>query len=100
MRFAVVIQDDPVGETVALSSGKELFLNENGGVFALVAKRNGKSLARFTVKDGKLVMIVLKQDRFPKLTDAPSDARGKTFVLKSANRSNLSMKVQSKERKK
>jgi hypothetical protein len=100
MRFAVVIQEDAVGETVSLSSGKELFLNENGGAFALVPKKNGKSLARFTVKDGKLVLTVLKQDRFPKLKDAPPDARGKTFILKSENGRSLNMKVQSKERKK
>jgi hypothetical protein len=101
MQFAVSIDDDPVGDDpIALGSGKEVFLNELSGAFSLVARRNAKSLARFSVKDGKLLLGVLKQDRFPKLKEAPPDARGKSFVLKSENGRNLSLKVQSRERKK
>lgn len=100
MRFAVVIQEEPVGEAVSLSSSKEIFLNESSGAFSLVPKRNGKSLARFSVKESKLVLTVLKQDRFPKLKDVPPDVRGKTFIIKSENGRSLNMKIQSKERKK
>jgi hypothetical protein len=101
MQFAVLIEDEPVGEDpVALGSGREVFLNELSGAFSLASRRNAKSLARFSVKDGKLLLGVLKQDRFPKLKDAPPDARGKSFVLKSENGRNLSLKIQSRERKK
>ena len=101
MQFAVLIDDEPVGEDpTALGSGKEVFLNELSGAFSLVARRNAKSLARFSVKDGKLLLGVLKQDRFPKLKEAPPDARGKSFVVKTENGRSLSMKIQSRERKK
>jgi hypothetical protein len=101
MQFAVLIEDEPVGDDpVALGAGRELFLNELSGAFSLVARRNAKSLARFSIKEGKLLLGVLKQDRFPKLKEAPPDARGKSFVLKSENGRNLSLKIQSRERKK
>jgi hypothetical protein len=101
LRFTVTIEEEPVGEDpVSLSPGHELYLNETAGVFALVARKNAKSLARFTVKDAKLLLGVLKQDRFPKLKEVPPDARGRTFVLRSENGRRLSLKVQSKERTK
>ena len=101
MQFSVLIEDEPVGDTpVALGAGREIFLNELSGAFSLVGRRNAKSLARFSVKDGKLLLGVLKQDRFPKLKEAPPDARGKSFVLKSENGRSLSMKIQPQERKK
>jgi hypothetical protein len=101
VRFTVLIEDEPVSpEASTLSGGKELFLNETDGEFALVVRRNARSVARFAVKDGKLSLGVLKQDRFPKLKEPPAEARGKTFVMKSENGRNLSLKVQSEERKK
>jgi hypothetical protein len=101
LRFTVSIEGEPVGDDpVTLSPGRELYLSETAGVFAILAKRNAKSLARFTVKDAKLLLGVLKQDRFPKLKEAPPDARGATFVLRSENGRSLSLKVQSKERTK
>lgn len=101
LRFALTIGEEPVGgDPVSLSAGHELYLNETAGVFSLVAHRNAKSLARFTVKDAKLLLGVLKQDRFPKLKEVPPDARGRTFVLRSENGRSLSLKVQSKERTK
>ena len=101
MRFAVIIDDEPVqGDVVSLHAGRELFLNDTSSVFSLVPKRTGKSVAKFSVKDAKLSLGVLKEDRFPKLKDVPPDARGKTFTLRSESGKNLSMKVQSKERKK
>jgi Mg-chelatase subunit ChlD len=101
LRFSLTIDEEPVGEDpVSLSAGHERYLNETAGVFSLVAHRNAKSLARFTVKDGKLLLGVLKQDRFPKLKEVPPDARGRTFVLRSENGRSLPLKVQSKERTK
>jgi hypothetical protein len=101
LRFAVLIDEAPVqGDVISLHAGKELFLNDISSVFSLVSKRTGKSVARFSIKDAKLSLGVLKQDRFPKMKDVPPDARGKTFVLRSESGKNLSMKVQSKERKK
>jgi hypothetical protein len=101
LRFAVLIDDTPVQEEViSLRAGRELFLNDTYSVFSFAPKRTGKSLAKFSIKDAKVLLGVLKQDRFPKLKDVPPDARGKTFVLRSESGKNLSMKVQSKERKK
>jgi hypothetical protein len=101
LHFALTIDDEPVGDgPVSLSAGRELYLNETTGVFSLVSRRNAKSLARFTVKSAKLLLGVLKQDRFPKLKEVPPDARGRTFVLRSENGRNLSLKVQSTERTK
>jgi Mg-chelatase subunit ChlD len=101
MRFAVIIDDAPVqGDVISLRAGHELFLNDISSVFSLVPRRTGKSIAKFSIKDAKLSLGVLKEDRFPKLKDVPPDARGKTFVLRSESGRNLSMKVQSKERKK
>ena len=98
MQFAVLIEEEPVGKgPIALGAGREVFLNELSGAFSLVARRNAKSLARFSVKDGKLLLGVLKQDRFPKLKEAPPDARGRSFVVRSEDGRNLSMKIQSHE---
>ena len=101
MRFALIIDDEPVqGDVVSLRAGRELFLNDISSVFSLVPRRTGKSVAKFSIKDARLSLGVLKEDRFPKLKDVPPDARGKTFILRSESGKNLSMKVQSKERKK
>jgi Mg-chelatase subunit ChlD len=101
LRFALAIDEEPVGDDpISLSAGHELYLNETTGVFSLAPHRNAKSLARFSVKSAKLLLGVLKQDRFPKLKEVPPDARGHTFVLRSENGRNLSLKVQSKERTK
>ena len=101
MRFALLIDDEPVqGDVISLRAGRDLFLNDISSVFSMVPKRTGKSIARFSIKEKKLSLAVLKQDRFPKMTDVPPDVRGKTFVLRSESGKNLSMKVQSKERKK
>jgi len=99
--FAVVIGDEPVSERpISLRAGRELFLAEKAAVYSLIAKRNAKAIARFTIKDGKVALGILKQDRFPKMKEVPADARGKSFLLRSENGRNLTMKVQSKERKK
>jgi Mg-chelatase subunit ChlD len=101
VRFAVVIEDETIGSgPVDLTSGRQLYLNETGGVFTLVQRRNAKSFASFGIKDGKVILSVLKQERFPKLKDVPPDASGKTFPFKAENGKSLTMKVQSKERKK
>jgi hypothetical protein len=101
VKFTVLIDDEPVGDgATTLAAGREVFLNENDGVFSFVQRRNGKSFARFSVKDGKLLLTVLKQDRFPKVKEVPPDARGRTFPLRAENGKGLSMKVQAKERKK
>jgi hypothetical protein len=101
LHFALTIDEEPIGEdSVSLSAGHELYLNETAGVFSLASNRNAKSLARFTVRDAKLLLGVLKQDRFPKLKDVPPDARGRTFVLRSENGRSLSLTVQSRERTK
>jgi len=101
LHFSLTIDDDPVGDDpVSLSAGRELYLNETTGMFSLASHKNAKSVARFTVKSAKLLLGVLKQDRFPKLKEVPPDARGRTFVLRSENGRNLSLKVQSKERTK
>jgi len=101
VRFAVLIEDTPVqDEVISLRAGHDLFLNDTSSVFSMATKRTGKSVAKFSFKDGKVTLGVLKQDRFPKLKELPPDARGKTFVLRSEAGKNLSLKVQSKERKK
>ena len=101
LHFSLTIDEEPVGDDpISLSVGHELYLNETTGVFSLVPHKNAKSLARFTVKSAKLLLGVLKQDRFPKLKEVPPDARGRTFVLRSENGRSLSLKVQSKERTK
>jgi hypothetical protein len=101
VRFAVLVDDEQVGDAVTtLSAGREIFLNETSGDFSLMQRRNARSFARFSVKDGKLLLTVLKQDRFPKVKEVPPEARGKTFPMKAENGKNLTMKVQAKERKK
>jgi Mg-chelatase subunit ChlD len=101
LRFAVLIDDEPVGDTVTtLSGSREIFLNETSGDFSFMQRRNARSLARFSVKDGRLLLTVLKQDRFPKVKEVPPEARGKTFPMKAENGKSLTMKVQAKERKK
>jgi len=101
IRFTVTIAGEPAAPgLVSLAAGRELLLNETGGAFSLVPKRNARSLARFRAKGRALTMEILKADRFPKLTEAPAEARGKSFVLRSENGEKLTMKVVSKERAK
>jgi hypothetical protein len=101
VRFSVLIGDAPVTEEpVSLRGRRELFLTEASHAFVLAPKRTGRSLARFSLKNGKVLLSLLKKDRFPKLTDIPPDARGKSFALRSEDGKTLTMKVQSKERKK
>jgi hypothetical protein len=100
LSFAVLIDDEPVSDGVTTLSGShELFLNESDKVFSLVQRRNQKSTARFSVKDRKLLLTVLKQDRFPKIKEVPPDARGRSFPMKAENGKAMTMKVQSKDRK-
>ena len=85
----------PVQEApIALRSGRELFLNDTASVFSLAAKRNAKSVAKLGVKDGKVPLTVLKQDRFPKLKEAPPDTLGKTIPLKAESGQSVTLKVQ------
>ena len=101
VRFRVVINDAPLTkEPVSLRGRRELFLTETTGAFVLAPRRTGRSIARFSLKGGKVLLGLLKKDRFPKLTDVPADARGKSFALRTDNGKTLTMKVQSKERKK
>jgi hypothetical protein len=101
VRFSVLIDEEQVGDGVTtLPAGRELFLNETDGDFSFVQRRNGKSFARFTVKDRKLLLTVLKQDRFPKVKEIPPEARGRTFPMRAENGKSLALKVQSRERKK
>jgi hypothetical protein len=98
--FAVVINDEPVGGgAVSLREGPALFLMEKDNAFSLSPKKTARAVARFSVKDRKIILTVLKQDRFPKLKETPPDAKGKSFVLRSENGRSLTLKVQSKERK-
>ena len=100
VQFAVIIDDKQVGdEMTTLSPGHEVFLNELGGVFSLVARRNARSVAGFAARKGVLALTVLKQDRFPKLKEPPADARGGAFVLKTENGRSVPMKIRSSERK-
>jgi hypothetical protein len=98
--FALQVDGETVGEeTTALKAGRELYLNEAAGVFALLPRKSPKSVALFSAQEGKLVLTVLKQDRFPRLKDVPPDARGRSFTLRTENGRTLPMRVQSKERK-
>jgi Mg-chelatase subunit ChlD len=100
LHFSVLIDDEPVGDGISTLSGKhELFLNESDKVFSLMQRRNQKSFARFSVKDRKLLLTVLKQDRFPKVKEVPPDVRGRSFPMKAENGKAMTMKVQSKDRK-
>jgi hypothetical protein len=99
--FVVLVQDEPVGGgPVTLSPGRELYLNEVSGQFSLLPRRNARAVARFAVRERKLSLGVVKADRFPKLKELPPDARGQSFVLRSENGRNLTLKIQSKEREK
>ena len=100
LSFLVLVDDSPLSEMpVTLPPGHELFLNEVEGSFSLVPKHNARALARFFVKKNSLGMGVLKSDRFPKLTDVPSDVRGETFVLKSEDGRKLDLEIRTKEPK-
>jgi len=97
LSFAVLVDDSPLSQApVSLSSGGELFLNETEGSFSLVPRRNARSLARFFVREKKLGMGVLKEDRFPKLADVPADVRGESFVLKTENGRKVALEIQGK----
>jgi Mg-chelatase subunit ChlD len=100
IRFAVLISDEQVeGSPASLAPGRQLFLAESAGKFSLVPKRNARSLARFDAKNRALRLTALKQDRFPKMKDAPEEARGHSYVLRTENGRSVPMKVQAKERK-
>jgi Mg-chelatase subunit ChlD len=100
IRFAVLISDAPIeGSPFSLAPGRQLYLTERSGAFTLVPKRTARSLARFEVKSRALRLAVLKQDRFPKLKEAPDEARGHSFVLRTENGRSVPLKIQSKERK-
>jgi hypothetical protein len=99
LQFVILIDDKPVKEEViSLRAGRELFLNDISSTYSLAAKRTGKSVARFLIKDRMLSLEILKQDRFPKLKEVPPEVRGKTFILRSESGKNQSMKVQSREK--
>ena len=101
LKFLVLVDDEPVQDHDAqLRAGRELFLNDSSSVISLAGKRTGKSVARFTVKDGALSLSPLKADRFPKVKEFPPEARGKSFVLHTESGKNVTVKVQSRERKK
>jgi hypothetical protein len=95
LQAVVIVEGEPVQGT--LRAGREVYLNDTASVFSLVPQRNARSVASLTVKDGKVPLTILKQDRFPKLEESPPDALGKTFVLRSESGKNLSLKVEAKE---
>ncbi len=98
--FALQVDGETVGGgTMALKAGRELYLNETAGTFALLPRKNPKSFARFSAQGGRLVLTIIKQDRFPRLKDIPPDVRGRSFTLRTENGRSVPMKVQSKERK-
>jgi hypothetical protein len=98
LRFVVLIENDPVHEApISLRGGRELFLNDTASVFSLVPQRNARSVAKFTVKDGKVPLVILKQDRFPKLKESLPDSLGQTIVLRAESGKNLSLKVRPEE---
>jgi Mg-chelatase subunit ChlD len=101
LRFAVLVDDMPVQDDPAtLRTGRELFLNDLASVISLAPRRTGKSVAKFAVREGRLGLTALKADRFPKLKEFPPEVRGKSFVLRTESGKNVTLKVQSKERKK
>jgi Mg-chelatase subunit ChlD len=101
LRFAVLVDDEPLqDEVIELRTGRDLYLNDIASAISVVPRRTAKSVAKLSVKDGKLGLSVLKADRFPKLKDVPPEIRGKSFVLHTESGKNVTLKVQSKERKK
>ena len=96
LAFQVLVGDEPLGEGPStLPSGRELFLTESEGAFSLLVRRNARSVARFSAQRGKLLMTILKSDRFPKVKEAPADdVRGQTFPMRSETGKNLSLKIQ------
>jgi Mg-chelatase subunit ChlD len=100
VRFALTVDKEQVGaESLALKGGRSMYLDERAGVFSVAPRRSPKSLARLGAEEGRLVLEVLKKDRFPKLASIPADARGHTFAIRTENGRSLPLKVQSRERK-
>jgi hypothetical protein len=96
--FLVLVDHSPLSKSpVSLAPGHELFLNELGGDFSLISKRNARSLVRFFVKDKKVGMGVLKADRFPEREEVPADVRGESFLLRNENGRKLDLEIRGKE---
>jgi hypothetical protein len=101
LRFTVLVDDDPVGGApVVLPAGREMYLNDMDGAFSLVPRRNARSVARLYMKERRLVLAILKPDRFPKVKDLPADARGRSFPMKSSRGVNATLKIRAAERAK
>ncbi len=100
-KFAVQVDGEAVPPgTVTLPAGREMYLNDTGGVFTLVRRRNARSIARFTGRRRAVGMQVLKADRFPRLGDVPPDVRGRSFVVRNEPGVKVTVKVVAKERAK
>lgn len=94
VHFEVLVDDEPVhAAPVSLRAGRELFLNDTGSAFALVPQRNARSVAKLTVTEGRVPLVILKRDRFPKLTESLPDSMGQTIVIRTESGKNLSLKV-------
>jgi hypothetical protein len=52
------------------------------------------------MKERRLVLAILKPDRFPKVKDLPADARGRSFPMKSSRGVNATLKIRAAERAK
>ncbi|HEY9593891.1 MAG TPA: vWA domain-containing protein [Spirochaetia bacterium] len=98
VRVGLLVGDEPVGPQPLRLSSREVFLNENAGAFGIVSKRNAKSFASFAARGGRVVLTILKQDRFPKVSDVPSDALGRSFPFKSENGRSLTLEVRSTDK--
>ena len=101
VRFRVQVEGQPAeagAGVYALKEGRGLFVNETGDAIVLVESRNPKSVARVFVTTGALRMNVLRQERFPKLSDIPRDIRGATFRIRSENGRDLSVRFERLER--
>ena len=94
LQFSVLVEDAPAGPSVSLGSGGELFLNDNGSDFALVAHRNARSVARLSVAGGTLALSAVKADRFPKVAQFPPNAMGKAFPMRTESGRSVTLKIQ------
>ena len=93
--FVVLVDGQQIqGAPIALRSGHELFLTDTASVFSLERQRNAKSIAKLSVKDGKVPLAILKQDRFPKVTEAPADTLGATIPFKAESGQSVTLRVQ------
>jgi len=93
--FIVLVDGEPIQEApIALRSGHEMYLNDIASVFSLAKQRNAKSVAKLSVTDGKVPLTILKQDRFPKVTENPEDTLGRTIAFKAESGKSVTLKVQ------